>query len=94
MDITAFKATLSADSPPEGLSLAVQALWQVAKGDWDQAHKLAQDQDDRGGAWVHAHLHRVEGDLRNAGHWYRKANREVSKAPLPKEWDEIAAALL
>ena len=94
MDITAFKATLSADSPPEGLSLAVQALWQVAKGDWDQAHKLAQDQDDGAGAWVHAHLHRVEGDLRNAGHWYRKANREVSKAPLPKEWDEIAAALL
>ncbi|MDE0725702.1 MAG: hypothetical protein VCF08_00365 [Alphaproteobacteria bacterium] len=94
MDITAFKATLSADSPPEGLSLAVQALWQVAKGDWDQAHKLAQDQDDGAGAWVHAHLHRVEGDLRNAGHWYRKANREVSEAPLPKEWDEIAAALL
>ncbi|MFP6708276.1 MAG: hypothetical protein VCE75_20035, partial [Alphaproteobacteria bacterium] len=86
--------TLSADSPPEGLSLAVQALWQVAKGDWDQAHKLAQDQDDGAGAWVHAHLHRVEGDLRNAGHWYRKANREVSEAPLPKEWDEIAAALL
>ena len=94
MDITAFKATLSADSPPEGLSLAVQALWQVAKGDWDQAHKLAQDQDDGAGAWVHAHLHRVEGDLRNAGHWYRKANREVSEAPLPTEWDEIAAALL
>ena len=94
MDITAFKATLSADSPPEGLSLAVQALWQVAKGDWDQAHKLAQDQDDGAGAWVHAHLHRVEGDRRNAGHWYRKANREVSEAPLPKEWDEIAAALL
>ena len=94
MDITAFKATLSADSPPEGLSLAVQALWQVAKGDWDQAHKLAQDQDDGAGAWVHAHLHRVEGDLRNAWHWYRKANREVSEAPLPKEWDEIAAALL
>ena len=94
MDITAFKATLSADSPTEGLSLAVQALWQVAKGDWDQAHKLAQDQDDGAGAWVHAHLHRVEGDLRNAGHWYRKANREVSEAPLPKEWDEIAAALL
>jgi len=94
MDITAFKATLSADSPPEGLSLAVQALWQVAKGDWDQAHKLAQDQDDGAGAWVHAHLHRVEGDLRNAGHWYRKANREVSEAPLTKEWDEIAAALL
>ena len=94
MDFTAFKATLSADSPPEGLSLAVQALWQVAKGDWEQAHKLAQDQDDGAGAWVHAHLHRVEGDLRNAGHWYRKANREVSEAPLPKEWDEIAAALL
>jgi hypothetical protein len=94
MDITAFKATLSADNPPEGLSLAVQALWQVAKGDWDQAHKLVQDQDDGAGAWVHAHLHRVEGDLRNAGHWYSKANREASEAPLPKEWDEIAAALL
>ncbi len=93
-ELAAFKATLGAENPPEGLNLAVQALWRVAKGDWDEAHKLAQDQDDGAGAWVHAHLHRVEGDLRNAGHWYRKANREVSEAPLREEWDEIAAALL
>jgi hypothetical protein len=94
MDITAFKATLNEDGPPDGLSLAVQALWHASNGHWDQAHDLAQGQDDAAGAWVHAYLHRVEGDLRNAGHWYRRAAKDESTAPLAQEWDEIASALL
>jgi hypothetical protein len=94
MDFETFKASLANETPPKDLPGAVQALWRVAKGEWDPAHKLAQDQDDAAGAWVHAHLHRVEGDLSNAGYWYRRAGKPECTAFLEAEWDEIALALL
>ena len=94
MNTTTFKASITHDAPPDGIGLALQALWREAKGDWDAAHKLAQAQEDETGAWVHAYLHRVEGDLANAGHWYRRAGRPESSAPLGEEWEEIASALL
>ena len=94
MKLEEFKATLAHEVPPPGLSAAVQALWYVVNNDWDRAHKLAQNQDDGVGAWVHAHLHRVEGDLRNAGYWYRRADRPEGAESLEAEWDDIAAAIL
>jgi hypothetical protein len=94
MNLQEFKASLSGDTPPAGVSLLLQALWQEAKGDWDTAHGLAQQQNDREGAWVHAYLHRQEGDLPNAGYWYSRASRPVSKASLEQEWEEIVTALL
>ncbi len=94
MDLTAFKASLREAAPPQDLSKAIQALWQVSNREWDQAHKLAQAQDDAIGAWVHAHLHRVEGDLSNAAYWYRRAGKPECTTPLEEEWDQIAAALL
>lgn len=94
MDIQAFRDSVRSDTPPDGLDRALQALWQDAKGNWDAAHQLAQAQDDATGAWVHAYLHRVEGDLANAGYWYRRAGKPASSAPLKEEWDEIATALL
>ncbi len=94
MDLSAFKKTLDQDAPPADLGPALAALWHEAKGDWDQAHRLAQSQKDAGGAWVHAYLHRVEGDHANAGHWYRRAEKPQSLAPLRQEWDEIVGALL
>jgi hypothetical protein len=94
MDFDSFKASLAKDRPPKGLSACLAALWHDAKGDWDKAHKLAQSQEDATGAWVHAYLHRVEGDERNAGHWYGRAGKPHSKAPLAEEWREIATALL
>ena len=94
MRLEEFKATLALDVPPQGLSGAVQALWYVANNDWDRAHELAQNQDDGVGAWVHAHLHRVEGDLRNAGYWYRRADRPECAGSMEAEWDDIAAAIL
>ena len=94
MDLSTFKHSLGQDVPPEGLGQALAALWHEAKGDWDQAHRLAQGRKDANGAWVHAYLHRIEGDLSNAEHWYRRAGKPPSTAPSVQEWDEIAGALL
>ena len=94
MDLAAFRGSLHGEGPPAGLGTALAALWHEAKGDWDKAHRLAQAQKDAESAWVHAYLHRVEGDLPNAGHWYRRAGKPSSTAPLKQEWDEIAGALL
>ena len=94
MDLDGFKASLAQNAPPADLSRVLQALWHAAKGDWHKAHALAQAQNDAAGAWVHAYLHRVEGDLSNAAYWYRRAGRPQSEARLEAEWDEIAAALL
>ncbi len=70
------------------------ALWWAAKGDWDQAHEIVQDEDDADAAWVHAYLHRVEGDLGNAGYWYRRAGKPVATGPLETEWEQMVSALL
>jgi hypothetical protein len=94
MQLSQFRASLEDDTPPGTLSLPVLALWYLAKGDWEEAHRQAQDDKGNDGAWVHAHLHRVEGDLSNAAYWYRRAGKEASSLPLDKEWDEIATALL
>jgi hypothetical protein len=94
MDLDQFRASTAAAGPPGGLSDALQALWWDAKGDWSKAHAHAQAQDDRDGAWVHAYLHRKEGDLSNAGYWYRRAGRRRPQTSLDEEWAAIAAALL
>jgi hypothetical protein len=89
-----FEASLAKDNPPAGLSKPLQALWQDGKGDWTRAHEIAQSVPDWKGAWVHAYLHRKEGDLSNASYWYSRAGRPRSKASLEEEWEEIALALL
>jgi hypothetical protein len=94
MDVDAFRASLSEAAPPAGLSLPLQALWWDAKGDWTKAHECAQADHGAAGSVVHAYLHRVEGDLSNAGYWYRRANRPVNEAPLADEWRALAVELL
>lgn len=94
MDFAAFKSSLGQDKPPAGLASAAEALWWDAKGDWAEAHRCAQRQGDPAGAWVHAYLHRVEGDMSNAGGWYRRAGKPVSSLPLEEEWEAIARAIL
>jgi hypothetical protein len=89
-----FRASLDQASPPAGLAPAIQALWWQGKGNWAKAHELAQAVDDADGAWVHAHLHRVEGDLGNAGYWYRRAGQPMADGPLEAEWAAITEALL
>ena len=80
-------------APPEKAP-PLAALWHAAKGDWDKAHALVQDDGSHEAAWVHAYLHRVEGDEGNAGYWYRQAGKPHAKHPLDAEWAENAGALL
>ena len=94
MTLDEFLATLSEQEPPAGVSLALQAMWYDAKQDWHQAHTCAQAQEDRTGSWVHAYLHRVEGDAANAAYWYRRAGRPVSTQSLSDEWQSIVKTLL
>jgi hypothetical protein len=95
MTIQEFRASVEKAAPPAGLSVALQALWQDAKGDWGAAHKLVQGCEGQNTCdWVHAYLHRREGDLNNAGHWYRRADKPVSQETLEAEWAQIAGALL
>jgi hypothetical protein len=94
MSVSDLKASLAQATPPADLSQPLTALWWVAKGDWEQAHALAQKTPTADGAWVHAHIHRVEGDLDNAGYWYGRAGKPASSDALETEWDQIATALL
>jgi hypothetical protein len=87
-------AEFQALTDPAGLSPPLQALWHEAHGDWERAHALAQEEGGKRGAWVHAYLHRQEGDLGNAGYWYARAGQPVCRSRLEDEWAAIAAALL
>jgi len=94
MTLTEFKSTLSKADPPPGVARALAGLWWAAKDDWDKAHKLVMDEGGKDCAWVHAYLHRVEGDIENAGYWYRQAGKVAAKGPLQAEWGVIATELL
>ena len=95
MKLDDFQTSLTENAPPTHLSLPLQALWQDAKGNWDAAHKLVQsDEGEAKADWVHAYLHRKEGDLSNAGYWYRRAGKVTSQQTLTEEWQAIVQALL
>ena len=94
MTPAAFKRTLAKTTPPKGLSKSLLALWWADKGDWERAHKIVQDEETPDAAWVHAYLHRVEGDLGNARYWYRQAKREPASGALKAEWSAISTELL
>jgi hypothetical protein len=94
MTIQQFRDSVAAASPPAAVSLALAGLWWDAKGDWTMAHESAQQDEGVAGSWVHAYLHRKEGDNSNAAYWYSRAGRRPSPLSLQEEWDEIAGALL
>lgn len=94
MNVAAFIASLDGAAPAPSLSAPLAGLWWAAKGDWDRAHQIVQDESGREAAWVHAYLHRVEGDLGNAGYWYRQAGQVAAKDSLEAEWQRVAATLL
>jgi hypothetical protein len=94
MKIEDFQRSLTANEPPAGLSEALTALWWDARGDWQRAHSHAQDDEGPNGAWVHAYLHRKEGDRGNAGYWYRRAGKSFCEKSLSDEWLGITQELL
>jgi hypothetical protein len=89
-----FQRSLKRETAPRGIAPPLAALWWAKKGAWDKAHTIVMDEDGRDAAWVHAYLHRVEGDAGNAAYWYGQAKRPVAVGPLDAEWDAIVAALL
>ena len=101
MTFNEFKISLSQSSPPKNLDDLLIALWYDAKADpstdeasWDKAHKITQDISGKDAAWVHAYLHRKEGDSGNASYWYSRAGKPFSNKTLDEEWEEIVKALL
>jgi hypothetical protein len=94
MDLPEFKRSLAKAKPPAGAAPALAALWWAGKDEWEKAHRIVMDEAGKDCAWVHAYLHRVEGDLGNARYWYGQARREVATTSLPAEWAAIARELL
>jgi hypothetical protein len=94
MTFAEFERSVSQMKPPAGLASALVGLWWAAKGDWDKAHRVVMNETGKDCAWVHAYLHRLEGDLDNARYWYKQAGKPAASASLPAEWQAIARALL
>lgn len=92
MNLSSFKESISGSEPPKNSSVYLTSLWYDAKGNWEKAHLLIQDVEDQNAAWIHAYLHRKEGDNSNADYWYRHAGKKRSPLALAEEWDEIVCA--
>jgi hypothetical protein len=94
MNVNEFLASVERDSPPDGLSGSVAALWWDAKGGWAKAHGLVDELESQDGMAVHAYLHRKEGSLSNADYWYARAGRHFHRPGLEDEWNALVAGLL
>ena len=94
MSIESFISSLSKERPPAGSSPLLQALWHDGKNNWQKAHEIAQDIETSDGSWIHAYLHRKEGDSSNAAYWYRRAGKPLPDVSLDTEWKQIVSALL
>ncbi len=84
----------SVATEPSDLGAPLRAMWLDAAGQWDAAHRAVQDDGSPDAAWVHAYLHRKEGDASNAEYWYTRAGKQMFPGDLAAEWDEIAGELL
>ncbi|HVV53734.1 MAG TPA: hypothetical protein VHC47_00330 [Mucilaginibacter sp.] len=89
-----FKASLSLTQPANGLSAQLKSLWYDGKGDWHTAHNQVDHLTDPQSAWVHAYLHRKEGDNWNADYWYRKAGQVRPNVSLEEEWEQLVLHFL
>jgi len=93
MTFDQFKTTLNQAAPLTTNPILV-ALWHDAKGDWNSAHEVVQDLETRDAAWIHAYLHRKEGDQSNAAYWYHRAGKPIAKNSLQEEWNELVEHFL
>lgn len=94
MDLNSFKESMSGNNPPQNISVYLKVLWYDGRGDWDKAHQIIQDVNDSNASWIHAYLHRKEGDIGNADYWYRRAGKKRPTISLEKEWEEIVESLI
>jgi len=94
MNINEFMKSLSQEKPPANLNAYLRSLWLDANKDWEAAHTVIQDIEDKTAAWIHAYLHRKEGDNGNARYWYNRAGKEMPQLSLEEEWKKIAETLL
>ena len=94
MDLESFVTSLDTDTPPKDISVYLLALWYDAKEDWDQSHTTIQDVDTKNAAWIHAYLHRKEGDTFNADYWYRRAGKKRSDVTIKEEWNNLVTAMM
>jgi hypothetical protein len=93
-EVAVFLDSLKTGTPPAAAVPLLRAVWHGLRGEWEAAHHIAQDDTSVEGAWVHAWLHRIEGDLANAGYWYRRAERDVGEGDPREEGKSIAASFL
>ena len=90
MTIDEFRSSVA----PNGFSVELEALWYDGKGDWNKSHELIQDVNSKNAAWIHAYLHRKEGDIGNAGYWYAKAGKSIPNVTLDEEWQSLVKYFL
>lgn len=94
MNVEEFRDSLRSEEPPADLGFALTGLWWDAKNDWERAHESAQQDEGPTGSWVHAYLHRKEGDASNAEYWYRQARKKPAQTTFEEEWLQIVQSLL
>lgn len=94
MTTATFKHSITGNEPPQNISVYLQALWYDAKNNWQKAHALIQDLEDKDAAWIHAYLHRKESDNQNADYWYRRAGKSRPAVDFLNEWEQIVTAFL
>jgi hypothetical protein len=94
MQFDEFSKSITGSQPPSAVNQYALSLWYDAKNDWQMAHTIIQDIEDSTAAWIHAYLHRKEGDDGNARYWYHRAGKKLPAISLEKEWEEIARAVL
>ncbi len=94
MSFPEFLSSLKQEDIPAGISVPLQSLWQARRDQWDEAHRLVQNDSSAEAAWVHAYLHRQEGDVGNADYWYARAGKTRPETSLEQEWEAISSELL
>jgi len=94
MNFNEFKDSLNNDTPPADVSNLLKALWYDGNDDWEQAHNIIQDMHNKEASWIHAYLHRKEGDEGNASYWYHRAGKRMPDVSLTEEWEGIVKEFL
>lgn len=94
MTLDEFNASLTQQAPPTNLNPFLESLWYDRKGHWEKAHNIAQEIHSTSGSWIHAYLHRKEGDLSNASYWYHMAEKTMPSVSLDAEWENLVSVFL